>query len=162
MNRIKTERRGLDGGLNVDHGAVLPQSHETFVPLGGGKGRGVCNCASCVAGRDVFLPDVSPTSMIFTELHRNANSLTVWVDNCSGQNKNWTFLTALQDMVNRTDVVVNTITVKYLKKGHTSMSVDSAHQVVNKFLAKALVEECSDVKFEVCVRTCQTCLESDG
>ena len=125
--------------------------NETFVSLGGGKGQGVCIVwHEGVAGRDA--PDVASTFMKFAELHRHAASLTFWVDNCSAQNKNWTFLTALQNMVNRTDVALNTVTVKYLEKGHTSMSADAIHQVVNKFLSKAVVEDFSDF-VKICERS---------
>ena len=124
--------------------------NETFVPLGGGKGKGVCVVwHEGVAGRDA--PDVASTFMKFAELHRDATSITFWVDNCSAQNKNWTFLSALQHMVNRTDMALNKVTVKYLEKGHTSMSADSVHQVVNKFLSKALVEDFADY-IKVCER----------
>ncbi|KAF0301326.1 hypothetical protein FJT64_026333 [Amphibalanus amphitrite] len=34
------------------------------------------------------------------------------------------------------DLALKTVTVKFLEKGHTSMSADAVHQVVNKFLSK--------------------------
>lgn len=47
-------------------------------------------------------------------------------------------------MVNRDDLALETVTVKYLEKGHTSMSADAIHQVVNKFLLKSSVQNFDD------------------
>ena len=111
-----------------------------------------------VAGRDA--PDAASTFMKFAELHRDAASITFWVDNCSAQNTNWTFLSALQHMVNRTDMALNKVTAKYLEKGHTSMSADSVHQVVNTFLSKALVEDLTDY-MKVCERSGSVIMSSN-
>ena len=62
--------------------------NETFVALGGK--RGLCVLwHEGVSGRDA--PDVASTFVKFAELHDNAKQITFWVDNCSAQNKNWTF-----------------------------------------------------------------------
>ena len=55
-------------------------------------------------------------------------------------------------MVNRDDLALQTVTVKFLEKGHTSMSADSFHQVVNKFLSKSSVQDFRDF-VEVCERS---------
>ena len=47
---------------------------------------------------------------------------------------------------------MQTVAIKYLEKGHTSMSADAIHQVVNKFLAKAPVEDFTDY-VRVCARS---------
>ena len=115
--------------------------NETFTALGGKKG--VCVLwHEGISGRDA--PDVASAFMKFAELNHNTKHLTFWVDNCSAQNKNWTFFSALQHMVNKDNLALQTVTVKYLEKGHTSMSADSIHQVVNKCLSKSCVQDFRD------------------
>ena len=63
----------------------------------------------------------------------------MWMDNCSAQNKNWRLLTGLFQVVNREDLNLTKVTLKYLEKGHTSMSADAVHQVCNKQFKKEKV-----------------------
>ena len=63
----------------------------------------------------------------------------LWCDNCSGQNKNWTLYTALVTAVN-SDWGPESITLKYLEKGHTFMGADSIHGVISKKMKK-----CSEI-----------------
>ena len=56
--------------------------------------------------------------------------ITLRADNCSAQNKCWTMFTTLCWLVNREDVQVDRITIKYLEPGHTFMSADSFHHKV--------------------------------
>ena len=51
---------------------------------------------------------------------RDVEFLTVWIDNCSAQNKNWTLYTALCHEVNNC-LSVSEVTLKYFEKGHTFM-----------------------------------------
>ena len=50
-----------------------------------------------------------------------------WLDNCSGQTKNWYLHTTLVHEVNSENNSTKTITLKYFEHGHTFMSADSFH-----------------------------------
>ena len=63
--------------------------------------------------------------------YRSATSLTTWLDNCSGQGKNWTLYAELVRQVNMNPTLVEWI-CKYFEKGHTFMSADSFHHQVEK------------------------------
>ena len=60
---------------------------------------------------------------------RDFKEFVIWVDNCTGQNKNWTLFTALAWFVN-SKAGLGEITIKYFVKGHTFMSVDCFHRNV--------------------------------
>ena len=60
---------------------------------------------------------------------RDIQFLTIWVDNCSAQNKNWTLYTALCLEVNSC-MSITEVTLKYFGKGHTFISCDSFHHSV--------------------------------
>ena len=60
--------------------------------------------------------------------------LVLWVDNCSSQNKNWLLYSQLIRIINDQSVKLNSLTIKYLEKGHTYNSCDSLHGIIgNKF-----------------------------
>lgn len=63
---------------------------------------------------------------------RDAKEVVFWTDNCASQNKNWFIITVMAHSVNKQDSQLNRVTLKFLEKGHTSMSADSVHQAVNK------------------------------
>ena len=48
--------------------------------------------------------------------YRNFDNFIIWLDNCAGQNKNWTLITALTKFVNQLHGP-NSITLKYFTKG---------------------------------------------
>ena len=54
------------------------------------------------------------------------------MDNCGPQNKNWTSYSGLVAMVNNSCTSLETITLKYFDAGHTYMSADSFHHLVEK------------------------------
>ena len=60
--------------------------------------------------------------------YRDANEVVQWADNCTGQMKNWTLYCALVHEVNNGSVPK--VTIKYFEKGHTFMSADSFHAMV--------------------------------
>ena len=51
---------------------------------------------------------------------------------CTAQNKNWTLISALINLVNSDALSAETITVKFLESGHTYMSADTVHASVEK------------------------------
>ena len=55
-------------------------------------------------------------------------------------------------MINRDDLALQTVTMRFLEKGHTSMSAYSVHQVINKFLSKSCVQDFRDF-VQVCERS---------
>ena len=48
---------------------------------------------------------------------RNYKHFIIWLDNCAGQNKNWTLVTPLTQFVNENDEP-ESITLKFFTKGH--------------------------------------------
>jgi len=65
----------------------------------------------------------------------NADKVTIWADNCCGQNKNWTLFTTLCICVNQ-EWCPSEVSLKYLEKGHTYMKPDSIHGLIGKKLKK--------------------------
>lgn len=63
-------------------------------------------------------------------------NILFWVDNCGGQNKNWTLYTALAQCVNAVWGPEQVI-IKYLQKGHTYMRADSIHGSIGKKMKQA-------------------------
>lgn len=84
--------------------------------------------------------DIASTFWQFINEHRDSRTLTFWLDNCAGQNKNWTLFTVLLTAVNVNNFEVQKITLKSFESGHTFMSADSAH---------AEIEEAMKVKKQV-------------
>lgn len=59
-----------------------------------------------------------------------AEEVTLWLDNCFAQLKNYYILTYLVHIVNSTSLRV--VTLKYLVSGHTFMAADSVHGSIEK------------------------------
>jgi len=66
------------------------------------------------------------------ERERDMKHIIYWMDNCSGQNKNWCLFTTLVSVVNDPKLAVEDISLKYFEAGHTFMSADSVHHGVEK------------------------------
>lgn len=66
----------------------------------------------------------------FLLFHRDAKNIIIWVDNCSAQNKNWTFFSFLIYIVNSGEINADKIVIKFFEAGHTFMSADSFHHRV--------------------------------
>ena len=62
--------------------------------------------------------------------------ITLWVDNCSTQNKNWTLFTTLCQLVNDSTNKCEMITLKYFEPGHTFMAADAFHKRVEDEMRK--------------------------
>ena len=68
-------------------------------------------------------------NLFFSYQFRDSKNFLIWVNNCGGQNKCWTYTMVVQ--------VVNTmhiekVTLKYFTVGHTFMSVDNFHRSLEK------------------------------
>ena len=61
---------------------------------------------------------------------RDVDHVTIWCDNCSGQNKNWTLHSSLVYCMFSNSNKLKTITLKYFEKGHTIMSCNSFHHLI--------------------------------
>ena len=69
----------------------------------------------------------------------------LWLDNCAGQNKNWSLITTLVAYVNCSSYGPDTLSLKYLTKGHTYMSADYFHKQVEEAMKrKKDVEDWTD------------------
>lgn len=64
------------------------------------------------------------------------DSLVVWLDNCSGQNKNYVLFQTLFTAVKTQEIPFQTLTLKYFVPGHSFMAADSFHAAVEKRMAK--------------------------
>lgn len=111
--------------------------NESFVPLGG-KQAGLQPIAviwhEAVAGRSK--EDIISTFYSFFQEKRDYEDITVWLDNCAAQNKNWALLCFFIYIVNAAEVNLKHLQVKYFEPGHTFMSADSFHHQVEKSLKK--------------------------
>lgn len=113
--------------------------NESFVPLGDKKLRGMRHTFACIwheaiSGRKK--DDIASCFRAFFLHYRDLKHITLWLDNCAAQNKNWTLFSYLLYLVNSSDVNYETITLKYLEVGHTYMSADEFHHQVELSLKK--------------------------
>ena len=115
--------------------------HETFAPMGEQKKKTYPKQTrailwhEAIAGRSAA--DVSSAFVrAIRDLGEDAPNIIIWLDNCSAQNKNWFLYTTLARMMNddslNTNPPINSVTLKYLEVGHTFLSCDSFHGVVEK------------------------------
>lgn len=113
--------------------------NESFVPLGDKKFRGARDTFACIwheaiAGRKK--DDIISCFRAFFLHYRDVKHITLWLDNCAAQNKNWSLFSYLLNLINSSDVNLETITLKYLEVGHTYMSADEFHHQVELSLKK--------------------------
>ena len=117
--------------------------NETFAPLveKGSRGSGKKPLAvlwhEAVAGRDA--EDVAAAFWQYLLQNRDKRLITIYADNCAAQQKSWLFATVLITYLQQAHNATERITIKYLETGHTAMSADSSHQVIQKKLAKSQV-----------------------
>ena len=110
---------------------------------GKGKKTNWCPLAWGIKGRNA--PDVASTYISFIRSNRDINDFVFWVDNCSGQNKNWYLFAALANEVNINEKNAKTIILKYFEPGYTFMSADSFHHKVELAMRqKKRVEDFQD------------------
>lgn len=107
--------------------------NESFVPIGNLTRAHVPFAAlwnECVSGRNQ--EDIISTFRAFLIYKRDAEYITLWLDNCAAQNKNWALLSFLVNIINSNMISAKTITLKYFEPGHTFMSADSFHHQVEE------------------------------
>ena len=86
----------------------------------------------------------------------NYDHVIIWADNCSGQNKNWWLFTILVQFVN-TWWGTQSVSLKYLEKGHTFMAADGIHGEIGKQLKKDKNIVNFDDFVKVCRKGSKTC-----
>ena len=110
--------------------------HQTFAPLGGSKNAAIgIIWHEGISGRNGDDVASAFVKFINSGVARDKKHITIWCDNCGAQNKNWTLYTCLTFIVN-TKAGPDTITLKYLEKGHTFMSADSFHSRIEAGMKK--------------------------
>lgn len=78
---------------------------------------------------------LSSFRMFFMEV-RDAKNITLWLDNCAGQNKNWCLFSYIVYLINSGELNTDTITLNFFEPGHTFMSADSFHHQVELSMKK--------------------------
>ena len=110
--------------------------HETFAPIASfvdHRPLGVVWNES-ITGRNACYVASSFVQHIRGEISsKGTQQFYIGADNCSAQNKNWTLYTALTAEVNKENGP-RLVTIKYFEPGHTFMSVDSFHCIVEQRL----------------------------
>ena len=61
--------------------------------------------------------DVASAWVRILQEYRDHDSITIWADNCLGQNKNYYLFKTLIQLVNSDEVLFKKITLKYLESG---------------------------------------------
>lgn len=130
--------------------------NESFVPLGKQSATNkpvAIVWHEGVAGRSKS--DIISTFYKFLLFHRDAKEITIWLDNCASQNKNWALYCFFIYLINSPEVNLNILKIKYLQSGHTFMSADSFHHQVEKSLKQTgKVLDFDD--FTLCVKKCNS------
>lgn len=129
--------------------------NETFAPIGGSQKLPVFAALwpESIAGRKK--EDLISCYHSFLMYYRNAETVTIWCDNCTAQNKCWALFCFMVYIVNSNEIAAKSITMKFLEKGHTFMSADSFHHQVE--LAMKQYEKGSVCDFDDFVKCVQSC-----
>ena len=69
-------------------------------------------------------------SFLSSEELPEKQEITIWLDNCSYQNKNYLLNQALLSAVQNSDVPFQTVTLRYFVAGHSFMAADSYHSKI--------------------------------
>ena len=119
--------------------------NETFASKTPGKPDYCTLWHEAIPGRKA--PDVASG---FLQIIRQCNEdpIWIWADNCSSQNKNWYLFTGLAQCVNTCRP--ETITIKYLEKGHTYMAADAIHGNIGKLFRKTSTVATFDDFVQLC------------
>ena len=81
--------------------------------------------------------DIASAYYAVIERMSDTKNFIFWLDNCSGQNKNWTLYSMFIRLVNRIPgPSPSEITLKYLAAGHTHLAADGIHGLIEKKLRK--------------------------
>ncbi|KAG5861482.1 hypothetical protein JTB14_024714 [Gonioctena quinquepunctata] len=111
--------------------------NESFVPVGEQKHLNAVAAIwhEGIAGRKK--EDIISSFHAFFLKNRDAQTVTLWLDKCSAQNKNWCMFSFLTYIVNSSEIAANKIHLKYFQAGHSFMSADSFHHQVELSMKKS-------------------------
>lgn len=116
--------------------------HETFAPMGQQAKKRYPKQVIAVMWHEAIsgrsAADVTSAFVkAIHEMSQDARDIVIWCDNCSGQNKNWYLFTSLVRVMNSNNhPLLHSVTLKYLETGHTFLSCDSFHGLVEKNMRK--------------------------
>jgi hypothetical protein len=124
----------MDSIQRVIFSLRLSVYNESFVPVGTKRNAGPFAVLwhERTTGRNK--EDIMSAFYQFLIFNRDAENITIWLDNCSAQNKNWALLLFFLRAINSTVITAKKIELKYLVTGHSFMSADSFHHQVEKSL----------------------------
>lgn len=80
--------------------------------------------------------EVTCTFLKFFNQHRDVENIILWLDNCTGQNKNWLLFSTILSYVNDPLNSCNSIVLNYLLTGHTYMAADGLHGKIEQMFRK--------------------------
>jgi hypothetical protein len=109
--------------------------NETFAHLGGATAVNPNITAlwhEATSGQNA--PDIASAFWNFFIQVNCSLPIVLWLDNCSAQNKNWTFFTMLVQAIHFFNF--ESITLKFFEPGHTFMAADSVHAAIEKQMKK--------------------------
>ena len=106
--------------------------NESFSPIGRQKGKSYAIIwHQGISGRNDEDIASAFRKFICRSENRDIKHIVLWMDNCGAQNKNWTLFSTLAAVVNGpVESNLESITLKYFEVGHTYMSADSFHHMV--------------------------------
>lgn len=111
--------------------------NESFVPVGS-KAKDPPMAViwhEAISGRKKS--DIASTFLAFFLKNRDRRSITMWLDNCAAQNKNWALFSFFIYIVNScSEVSVERLEIKFFEVGHTYMSADAFHHQVELSMSK--------------------------
>lgn len=113
--------------------------NETFAAIKPSGQNFCCLWHEGIAGRDA--PQIIDSLLAFIREQRDVENFIIWCDNCTSQNKNWFLFTAMVTFVNShvASRSIESITFKYLTKGHTHMTANSLHGNIEQALKKEIL-----------------------
>ncbi|CAG9773506.1 unnamed protein product [Ceutorhynchus assimilis] len=109
--------------------------NETFVPIGKSQKKPFAVIwHEAISGRSK--DDIISTFYNFLLSIRDVENVTIWLDNCAAQNKNWGLFSFLTYVINSNEINLKELNLKYFQSGHTFMSSDAFHHQVELALKK--------------------------
>lgn len=103
--------------------------NETFVPIGKSQEKPIAFIwHEGISGRSK--DDITSTFYKFLVSIRDAENVTIWLDNCAAQNKNWGLFSFITYIINSNEINLKELNLKYFQSGHTFMSSDAFHHQV--------------------------------
>ena len=110
--------------------------HETFAPVGKNNKKPIFSAIwnDSITGRR--REDIIAAFRSFFIENKNYKCIKIWLDNCSAQNKNWSLYSFLVQIINSQEIDTKDIILAYFEPGHTHMSADSFHHMVELSMKK--------------------------